>query len=137
MLSERGMFVAEKRILAKNKEGKVIETSDEMFKRVATALGNDKTEVKEFYDIMSNLHFLPNSPCLVNAGMSDRAQNLSACFVLEIEDSIDGIYDTMKQAALIHKVGGGCIAKGSMVVTSKGRKPIEQIEVGNLVYSID
>ena len=107
MLSERGMFVAKKRILAKDKEGKVIETPDEMFKRVATALGNDKAEIKEFYGVMSKLHFLPNSPCLVNAGIPNRVQNLSACFVLGIEDSLENIYDTMKQTALIHKCGGG------------------------------
>lgn len=107
MLSERGMFVAEKRILAKDKNGNVIETPEQMFKRVADALGKSKQESKEFFDVMSNLYFLPNSPCLVNAGLPDRLQNLSACFVLPLEDSIDSIYDTMKQTALIHKCGGG------------------------------
>ena len=107
MLSERGMFVAEKRLLRKDATGKVIETPDEMFMRVAQTLGKSKKEVEEFYNVMSNLYFLPNSPCLVNAGIKGRQQNLSACFVLGIEDSLEGIYDTLKQTALIHKHGGG------------------------------
>jgi len=112
-LTNNAMKVLEKRYLRKDEKGKVIETPDEMFKRVAHNIaladenyGGDvnKTE-KEFYEIMSNLYFLPNSPTLMNAGTS--IQQLSACFVLPVEDSMDKIFETLKHTALIHQSGGG------------------------------
>ena len=114
-LSENAIKVLEKRYLARNVEGKVCETPEEMFRRVATTIASaDKeflsdSELKkvedDFYDMMINLEFLPNSPTLMNAGRP--LGQLSACFVLPIEDSMEGIFDSVKNAALIHKSGGG------------------------------
>ncbi|MBI3594540.1 MAG: vitamin B12-dependent ribonucleotide reductase [Nitrospirae bacterium] len=113
-ISPNALRVLEKRYLAKNEEGKTVETPQELFMRVAkniaTAelkypLGNfDKANV-EFYQLMANLEFLPNSPTLMNAGRD--LQQLSACFVLPVEDSMEGIFEVVKQAAIIHKTGGG------------------------------
>ncbi|RLF46704.1 MAG: ribonucleotide-diphosphate reductase subunit alpha [Thermoplasmata archaeon] len=112
-LTKNAMKVLEKRYLRKDEKGKVIETPDEMFKRVAHNIaladenygGDVKKTEKEFYEIMSNLYFLPNSPTLMNAGTS--IQQLSACFVLPVEDSMDKIFETLKHTALIHQSGGG------------------------------
>lgn len=114
-LTENAVKVLEKRYLIKDKEGNVIETPEEMIRRVAkniTAADKDymseeqllKTE-QEFFEMMANLEFLPNSPTLMNAGRP--LGQLSACFVLPIEDSMEGIFDSVKNAALIHKSGGG------------------------------
>jgi ribonucleoside-diphosphate reductase alpha chain len=99
----------------KNYEGKVIETPRQMFRRVsktvaeADLLYDEKSDVKgseeSFYQIMANREFLPNSPTLMNAGT--RLGQLSACFVLPVEDSIDGIFTTLKNMAIIHQSGGG------------------------------
>ncbi|MCD6484177.1 MAG: hypothetical protein J7L47_03585, partial [Candidatus Odinarchaeota archaeon] len=125
-LTSNAIKVLRARYLLKNAEGKVIETPSQMFKRVAhfIALAEkrynknaDITAVEmKFYNLMASLDFLPNSPTLMNAG-TDIGQ-LSACFVLPVEDSIDGIFDAVKHTALIHKSGGGCIAKGSKVYTT-------------------
>ncbi len=114
-LNENAIKVLEKRYLAKDKDGNVIETPDQMFIRVAkTIAAADKEYVSEeqlkateqdFYNMMVNLEFLPNSPTLMNAGRP--LGQLSACFVLPIEDSMEGIFDSVKNAALIHKSGGG------------------------------
>ncbi len=112
-LTENAMRVLERRYLRKDEKGNVIETPEEMFRRVAhnVALSEkiyggdvEKTE-EEFYEIMSNLYFIPNSPTLMNAGTS--IQQLSACFVLPVEDSMDKIFETLKHTALIHQSGGG------------------------------
>jgi ribonucleoside-diphosphate reductase alpha chain len=115
LLNENAIKVLEKRYLERNKEGKVIETPEQMFRRVAkTVAYADKDYAspkelkqieKQFYDMMANLEFLPNSPTLMNAGRP--LGQLSACFVLPIEDSMEGIFDSVKNAALIHKSGGG------------------------------
>lgn len=111
-LSANAIAVLEKRYLVKNKDGKVIESPEEMFGRVAkTAAGAERddsiSEVEErFYKIMTNLEFLPNSPTLINAGRE--LGQLSACFVLPLEDSMDSIFTTLRDAALIQKSGGGC-----------------------------
>ncbi len=114
-LSQNAVKVLEKRYLVRDKNGKVLETPEGMFRRVAkTVASADKGYVSEkqlsqieksFYDMMANLEFLPNSPTLMNAGRP--LGQLSACFVLPVEDSMEGIFDSVKNAALIHKSGGG------------------------------
>ncbi len=111
-LSENVIKVLEKRYLIKDEKGNVIETPEEMFKRVADSVASaykeeDGTEelAEKFYQAMTNLEFLPNSPTLMNAGRP--MGQLSACFVLPVEDAMESIFDTIKNAALIHKSGGG------------------------------
>lgn len=114
-LSPNALRVLEKRYLKKDAEGRAVETPDEMFRRVARNIAsaelafNPQAEPsaweEKFYQIMANLEFLPNSPTLMNAGRE--LQQLSACFVLPIEDSIESIFDAVKYTALIHKSGGG------------------------------
>ena len=116
MLTKNGIAVLESRYLRKNEKGELIETVEELFDRVASATAsaevaygadeNRKIEVaQEFYRIMTEGLFMPNSPTLMNAGRS--AGVLSGCFVLPIEDSIDGIFTSIKNAAMIQKSGGG------------------------------
>jgi len=106
--------VLKKRYLAKNEEGEIKETPVQMFRRVARAAaqidelyGDNNMEMTEkvFYQAMLELEFVPNSPTLMNAGLS--LGQLSACFVLPVEDSIEGIFDSVKHMALIHQSGGG------------------------------
>ena len=115
-ISPNALRVLKKRYLAKDENGKVIETPEGMFRRVAHNLaqadafyGATPEEVRateeEFYAVTACLDFLPNSPTLMNAGRP--LQQLAACFVLPVEDSITGIYDTLKHQALIHQTGGG------------------------------
>ena len=107
MYSEKANFVANMRLLKKDKDGKVVETIDEMFQRVAKYLASSDEEYTEFYTTMAALDFLPNSPCLVNADVTQPPKNLSACFVLGIDDSISSIYSTLSETAMVHKSGGG------------------------------
>lgn len=111
-ISENARTVLERRYLAKD-NGK-IETPEEMLRRVAANVASaeqnwDKSKVKEmeekFFQIMDKLEFLPNSPTLMNAGRE--LQQLSACFVLPIEDSMESIFGTLRDTALIQKSGGG------------------------------
>lgn len=114
-LSKNALTVLERRYLMKNGEGVVIETVEELFRRVAGAIAASDRRYDEnadcealadsFYRMMTNLEFLPNSPTLMNAGRP--LGQLSACFVLPVEDTMEGIFEAIKQAALIHKSGGG------------------------------
>jgi ribonucleoside-diphosphate reductase alpha chain len=106
--------VLEKRYLLKDDSGRVVETPSQMFRRVARAVAaaeikhdrkNAEQNEEAFYNMMANMDFIPNSPTLMNAGT--RIGQLSACFVLPIEDSIESIFTTLKQMALIHRSGGG------------------------------
>ena len=115
VLSSNSLIVLEKRYLMRDENGNVTETPEEMFRRVAENIalaeryyekGADIRKVQEtFYDMMSSLDFLPNSPTLMNAGRD--LQQLSACFVLPVGDSMEEIFDTVKNTALLHKSGGG------------------------------
>ncbi|MCC6346708.1 MAG: vitamin B12-dependent ribonucleotide reductase, partial [Nitrospirales bacterium] len=115
-LSQNAVTVIEKRYLKRNEEGKVIETPEDLFRRVAhhvasadALYGKSENEVKstedEFYEMITSLVFLPNSPTLMNAGR--KLGQLSACFVLPVDDSMESIFDGVKYAAIIHKSGGG------------------------------
>ncbi len=114
-LSAPAIAVLEKRYLKKDAKGQIAESPEEMFRRVSLNIAeadrfyNARVSVEEvseiFYQIMASLDFLPNSPCLMNAGRN--LQQLAACFVLPIEDSLNSIFDTVKQTALIHQSGGG------------------------------
>jgi ribonucleoside-diphosphate reductase alpha chain len=114
-LTVNAVKVLERRYLKKDKNGNVIETPKQMFRRVAKAIALadmfydknvDTSEVEEeFYNAMVNLDFLPNSPTLMNAGTE--IGQLAACFVLPIEDSIESIFNAVRNTALIHQSGGG------------------------------
>jgi len=115
-LSENAQRVLEARYLSRDDASQVVETPEEMFRRVASNIAlaellydsDEQTRrhwEEAFYGIMRRLEFLPNSPTLMNAGTD--IQQLSACFVLPVEDSMDGIFDSLKHTALIHKSGGG------------------------------
>ncbi|MCL1827031.1 MAG: vitamin B12-dependent ribonucleotide reductase [Candidatus Cloacimonetes bacterium] len=105
-LTENALKILEERYFRKDQEGKAIENWEGLVKRVAANIaGKDKVNYKKFYNLLDSLAFLPNSPTLMNAG--NDLQQLSACFVLPIEDSMDSIFTTIKNAALIHKSGGG------------------------------
>lgn len=112
-LTENALRVLEARYLLKDEAGKVVETPDEMFRRVARTIasaerlhkGNPAEWEEKFYSLLTDLKFLPNSPTLMNAG-KDIGQ-LAACFVLPVGDSMNSIFDTLKNAALILQSGGG------------------------------
>ena len=118
-LTENAVAVLKKRYLKKDERGEPIEEPIDMFHRVASNIAEGEFRFKEgeeaqglyegskekFLQLMLSRKFMPNSPTLMNAGRE--LQQLSACFVLPVEDSIDGIYDTLKHQAIIHKSGGG------------------------------
>jgi len=115
-LSENAIKVLERRYLKRDEAGGILEKPKEMFVRVARNIASaekryNKTEKeilkieKDFFDIMADLDFLPNSPTLMNAGKE--LQQLAACFVLPVGDSMSDIFETLKNTALIQKSGGG------------------------------
>ena len=115
-LKESALIVLQARYLVRDENNEIIETPQGLFERVALAVSvaeknfpksKDKAEyyAERFYELMASLDFLPNSPTLMNAGRP--LGQLSACFVLPIEDSLDSIFETLKYTALIHKSGGG------------------------------
>ena len=134
-LSQNAIKVLERRYLKKNEDGKIVETPKDMLRRVANNIAQadllydpnaDINETEQrFYETMANLEFIPNSPTLMNAGRE--LQQLSACFVLPIGDSMEEIFTAVKDTALIHKSGGGTgfsfsklRAAGSRVATTSG-----------------
>lgn len=135
--TKEAIRVLEERYLTKDTKGRVIETPEGMCYRVAQRIASaerkfstNQQEVekltKEFYQLMVERLFLPNSPTLMNAGRDDQLQ-YSACFVLPVGDSLVGIFDAIKYAALIHKSGGGTgfsfsslRPRGSVVHSTRG-----------------
>lgn len=129
------LLVLKRRYLLKDDERQVIETPKELFRRVAHHVSQAEENFpsptspeqieEDFFQMMSQREFLPNSPTLMNAGTS--LGQLSACFVLPVEDSIDGIFQSLKNMAVIHQTGGGTgfdfsrlRPKGDLVSTTKG-----------------
>ena len=143
------MKVMRRQYLRKDAEGNVVEEPEDMFRRVADTIAAESAKYAEdgfetsktanrFHEAMVSGEFLPNSPCLMNAGRP--LGQLSACFVLPIEDSIESIYDTLKNAAVIHKSGGGTgfsfsrlRPEGSMVQSTTGvaSGPVSFLELYN------
>ncbi len=148
-ITQNARTVLERRYLIKNEKGEVTESVEGLFRRVSSAIAAaDKAFDKnadvdklsdEFYEMLSQLEFLPNSPTLMNAGRP--LGQLSACFVLPVEDTMEGIFETIKRAALIHKSGGGTgfsfsrlRPKGAPVNTTGGvaSGPISFMKVFNM-----
>lgn len=115
-LSENSIKVLEKRYLKRDKDGNCVEKPADMFRRVSKAIaegdlkfGASQADVdklaERFYKAITNCYFMPNSPTLMNAGRE--LGQLAACFVLPVDDSLESIFETVKNTALIHKSGGG------------------------------
>ena len=141
-LSDNALVVLEKRYLRKDADGNIIETPELMLRRVARAIAEAETMYgtkadaahweDEFYNVMATLDFVPNSPTLMNAGIGLQdgtgTGTLSACFVMGLEDTMDGIMTTAKEMAMVQKFGGGTgfalspiRPKGSGISTTHGQ----------------
>ena len=148
-IQPNGLEVLKRRYLVRDGEGKVSETVEGLFWRVANAVASadekfdsqadNKATAARFYEMMTELEFLPNSPTLMNAGRE--LGQLSACFVLPVGDSMEEIFESVKQAALIHKSGGGTgfsfsriRASGAQVRTTGGvaSGPVSFMRVFNM-----
>jgi len=152
MIDKNGYLILEKRYLTKDKDGRVIETPEGMFERVASHIAKAEREYgkkdinhieEQFFSIMNNLEFLPNSPCLMNAGKE--LGQLAACFVLPVEDSLDSIFEAVKLTAKIHQSGGGTgfsfsrlRPKGDIVASTMGvaSGPISFMKVFNMTTEV-
>lgn len=127
--NDTALAVLKERYLHIDPKTGVQETPRQMLERVARVVSQgDEKKYREYYDIMAALDFLPNSPTLMNAGREGVHGQLSACFVLDVPDSMAGIFDALKYQALIHKSGGGTgfnfsklRAKGALVNSTNGR----------------
>ena len=148
-INQNARTVLERRYLIRNSQGQTMETVEQLFERVANAIAQpdekfhpdaDPTKTaKEFLEVLTSLDFLPNSPTLMNAGRP--LGQLSACFVLPVDDSMEDIFESIKNAALIHKSGGGTgfsfsrlRPKGSTVNTTGGvaSGPVSLMRVFNM-----
>jgi len=123
MLTKTAEEILKQRYCIRDLEGELVETPEQVFERVANAIGDGN---RAYHQMMKNLEFLPNTPTLMNAGRPNG--QLSACFVLPIEDSMESIFGTLKNMALIHKTGGGTgfsfsniRPAGSIVSTTQGK----------------
>ncbi|MCS7280929.1 MAG: adenosylcobalamin-dependent ribonucleoside-diphosphate reductase [Desulfobacterota bacterium] len=152
MLDPNALIILERRYLLRDKDGKVKETPEDMFYRVAShvALAEKdygKTDAQlieeKFFLAMRNLEFLPNSPCLMNAGKE--LGQLAACFVIPVEDSLDSIFEAVKLTAKIHQSGGGTgfsfsklRPKGDIVQTTMGvaSGPVSFMKVFNMTTEV-
>ncbi|HNQ84274.1 MAG TPA: adenosylcobalamin-dependent ribonucleoside-diphosphate reductase [Deltaproteobacteria bacterium] len=152
-LSENALRILAMRYLKKDRDGAVIETPEGMFRRVALHVaraektfgtrGNVEETAEDFYGMLSSLEFLPNSPTLMNAGRE--LGQLAACFVLPVEDSLESIFDAVKNTAIIHQSGGGTgfsfshlRPKNDMVLSTSGvaSGPVSFMEVFNKATDI-
>lgn len=154
VLSKNAKYVLEQRYLMKDENRRIIETPEELFRRVAHHMaivekdyGKTKEEIKDledkFFNLMVSFRFLPNSPTLMNAGTD--IGNLSACFVLPIKDDLESIMDGVKNSSMIHRTGGGTgfdfselRPKGDVVRKSGGvaSGPVSFMKIYNAVTDV-
>ncbi len=151
-LSENATYIAKTRYSFRNEKGEPIESPKQLFWRVAYYVAaadriyhKPKTHLataQEFYKLMASQKFIPNTPTLVNSGK--RGQSLSACFVLPVDDDLESILKTMRDMAMIHKMGGGTgfsfsrlRPKDDVIGTSKGKTtgPVAFLQAYNDVTS--
>ena len=153
-ITEQAEIILQTRYLLKDEHGDIKENTDQLFRRVAKALAQVETQYmtlpveaelleKDFYEMLSDFYFLPNSPTLMNAGTE--AGTLSGCFVLPLEDSMEGIMRAASDTAMVQKFGGGTgfslskiRPKGARINTTHGKAcgPIEVLKTLSRVSSM-